>query len=229
MADINSTKNAIIIQPITLQIRAPFQFLTNQWAIKHTHYSESRDGLNGRCSFSAECMASEYSWTVSSTYHKGCKVEQISPLFHLYLYLFFKFRRAPVLFYANLACQVLYRYLSTQSTAVGLWLSLSLRRRSWPFVAFKFIYFKYIYTREKLLLAKSTKQSKGKGVSRSQLQCQATTALRILSTSIEPESSKSTSLNIREGNFDDEVRVTWILVRTSTEPQRSQNEDQREH
>ena len=45
-------------------------------------------------------------------HHKGCKVEQISPLFHLYLYLFFKFRRASVLFYAlfyaNLACQVLY-------------------------------------------------------------------------------------------------------------------------
>ena len=40
-------------------------------------------------------------------------------------------------------------------------------------VAFKFIYFKYIYTREKLLLAKSAKQSEGKGVSRSQLQCQA--------------------------------------------------------
>ena len=37
-------------------------------------------------------------------HHKGCKVEQISPLFHLYLYLFFKFRRASVLFYANLAC-----------------------------------------------------------------------------------------------------------------------------
>ena len=33
--------------------------------------------------------------------HKGCKVEQISPLFHLYLYLFFKFRRASVLFYAK--------------------------------------------------------------------------------------------------------------------------------
>ena len=94
----------------------------------------------------------------------------------------------------------------------------------------KFIYFKYIYTRERLLLAKSAKQSKGKGVSRSQLQCQATAALRkILSTSIEPESSKSTSVNVREGNFDDEVRVTWILVRTSTEPQRGQNEDQREH
>ena len=43
--------------------------------------------------------------------HKGCKVEQISPLFHLYLFLFFKFRRASVLFYANLACQILYRYL----------------------------------------------------------------------------------------------------------------------
>ena len=33
---------------------------------------------------------------------RGCKVEQSSPLFHLYLYLFFKFRRASVLFYANL-------------------------------------------------------------------------------------------------------------------------------
>ena len=52
---------------------------------------------------------------------------------------------------------------------------------------------------------------------------------KILSTSTEPESSKSTSLNVIEGNFDDEVRVTWILVRTSTEPQRGQNEDQREH
>ena len=60
MADINSNKNAIIIQPITLQITAPFQFLTNQRPIKHTHYSESRDGLNGRWSFSAVCAASEY-------------------------------------------------------------------------------------------------------------------------------------------------------------------------
>ena len=96
MADINSNKNAIIIQPITLQIRAPFQFLTNQRAIKHTHYSESRNGLNGRYIFSAVCQGCVCgkrvrSWTVSS----ACKVEQISPLFHLYLYLFFKFRRAP--------------------------------------------------------------------------------------------------------------------------------------
>ena len=36
----------------------------------------------------------------------------------------------------------------------------------------------YIYTRERLLLTKSAKQSEGKAVSRSQLQCQATTALR---------------------------------------------------
>ena len=60
MADINSNKNAIIMQPITLQIRAPFQFLTNQGAIKPTHYSESRDGLNGRCSFSVVCAGREY-------------------------------------------------------------------------------------------------------------------------------------------------------------------------
>ena len=60
MADINSNKNGIIIQPITLQISAPFQFLTNQRAIKHTHNSESRDGLNGCCSFSVVSVAREY-------------------------------------------------------------------------------------------------------------------------------------------------------------------------
>ena len=69
MADINSNKDAIIIQPIALQIRAPFQFLTNQRAIGHTHYSESRDGLNGRCSFSAVCAASEYCWTALGLFH----------------------------------------------------------------------------------------------------------------------------------------------------------------
>ena len=59
MAYINSNKNGIIIQPITLQIRAPFQFLTNQRAIKRTHYSESRDDLNGCCSFLVVCAARE--------------------------------------------------------------------------------------------------------------------------------------------------------------------------
>ena len=46
------------------------------------------------------------------------------------------------------------------------------------FISNIYKYFKYIYTRERLLLAKSAKQSEGKGVSRSQLLCQATTALR---------------------------------------------------
>ena len=89
-----------------------------------------------------------------------------------------------------------------------------------------------IYTPEKgLLLAKSAKQSKGKGVSRSQLQCQATTALN---KNVHLNRARVIEINVcvcevREGNFDDKVRVTWILVRTSTEPQRGQNEDQREH
>ena len=41
---------------------------------------------------------------------KGCKVEQISPLFHLYLYLFFKFRRASVLFYAKYCTDIYTEY-----------------------------------------------------------------------------------------------------------------------
>ena len=68
MAYISSNKNGIIIQLITLQIRAPFQFLTNQRAIKRMHYSESRDGLNGCCSLSVVYAATEYTlWTVSSS------------------------------------------------------------------------------------------------------------------------------------------------------------------
>ena len=49
-----------------------------------------------------------HSWTVLSS-TKAVKVEQISPLFHLYLYLFFKSEEHTS--FANLACQVLYRYL----------------------------------------------------------------------------------------------------------------------
>ena len=74
-------------------------------------------------------------------HHKGCKGEQISPLFHLYLYLFFKFRGAK-------PYQILYRYLSTQSTAVGLWL----RRRSLPFQISSLLLSSFvlnIYTTEK--------------------------------------------------------------------------------
>ena len=50
-----------------------------------------------------------HSWTQGSSSTRAVKVEQISPLFHLYLYLFFKSEEHP--FFANLACQVLYRYL----------------------------------------------------------------------------------------------------------------------
>ena len=57
-------------------------------------------------------------------------------------------------------------------------------------------YFKYIYTRERLLLAKSAKQSKGKGVSRSQLQCQATTALR--KNSVHLNRAKVIEINVCE-------------------------------
>ena len=81
MAYINSNKNGIIIQPITLQIRAPFQSLTNQTAISRTHcVYESRDGLNGCCSFSVVCATREYSlWTVSSS-AKAVKLNK----FHLF-------------------------------------------------------------------------------------------------------------------------------------------------
>ena len=82
MTYINSNKNSIIIQPITLQIRAPFQFLINQIAIKRKHYSESRDGLNGCCSFSVVCAAREYTPLDCFIQRKGCKVEQ--SLFHLF-------------------------------------------------------------------------------------------------------------------------------------------------
>ena len=169
MADINSNKNAIIIQPITLQIRAPFQFLNNQRAIKHTHYSESRDGLNGRCSFSVVCVAREYTLALHCfIQYKSCKSCTDFTSFSPISLPLFQVRRASVLCQPGMLSTV---QISTQSTAVEVDLSDFV-------VAFKFIYFKYIYTRERLLLAKSAKQSKGKGVSRSQLQCQATTALR---------------------------------------------------
>ena len=100
MADINSNKNAIIIQPITLQIRAPFQLLINQRAIRHTHYSESEGWPKWPLQFlSCVCGKVVHSSGFIST--KAVKVEQISPRFHLYLYLFFKSEEHP--FFANLA------------------------------------------------------------------------------------------------------------------------------
>ena len=98
MADINSNKNVIIIQPITLQIRAPFQFLTNQRAIKHAHYSESRDAGWPKWPLQflgCVCGKGVHSWTQGSSSTRAVKVEQISALFHLYLYLFFKSEEHP--------------------------------------------------------------------------------------------------------------------------------------
>ena len=54
-------------------------------------------------------------------HHKGCKVEQISPLFHLYLYLFFKFRRASMPTWHAKYCADIYLHRVRQ--AVGLWLT----------------------------------------------------------------------------------------------------------
>ena len=109
-------------------------------------------------------------WTVSSS-TKAVKAEQSSPLFHLYLYLFFKSEEH--LFFANLACQ-LYRYLHRDSSRLMANEKSTFQISSLLLSSF----LSDIYTRERLLLAKSAKQSKGKGVSRSRLQCQATTALR---------------------------------------------------
>ena len=81
IADINSNKNAIIIQPITLQIRAPFQFLTNQRAIKHTHYSESRDGLMAAAASQLCVRVNEY--TLARTVSSTTKAVQLNR-FHLF-------------------------------------------------------------------------------------------------------------------------------------------------
>ena len=123
---------------------------------------------------------------------RAVEVEQISPLFHLYLYLFFKSEEHP--FFANMACQVNCTDIyGSRLIAIKGEVDLS------DFVvAFKFIYFKYIYTRERLLLAKSAKRPKGKGVSRSQLQCQATTALRKNSVHLNRARGRVIEINVCE-------------------------------
>ena len=88
-------------------------------------------------------QASTHSWTVSST-TKAVKLNR----FHLFfIYNSTSFSSSEEHSFCSMPTYCTDRYLSTQSTEVGLWLSL--RRRSRPFVAFKFIYFKYIYTPEK--------------------------------------------------------------------------------
>ena len=96
-------------------------------------------------------------------HHKGCKVEQISPLF---TYISTSFSSSeerpcqpgmPSTVQISIYTEYGSRLMANQGGEVNL---------SDFVVAFKFIYLKYIYTREKLLLAKSAKQSEGKGVSR---------------------------------------------------------------
>ena len=147
MTYIISNKNGIIIQPITLQIRVPFQFLTNQRAIKCTHYSEPRDkdGLNGCCSFSVVCAAREQTLRLVHPAQRRT-VEQISRLFHLYLYLFFKCRLCWIFFtqyglYGRPSCVMAEKEKSTSESSSLL---SNLRER---------------------LLEKSAKQSEGEGIS----------------------------------------------------------------
>ena len=149
---------------------------------------------------------------------RAVKVEQISPLFHLYLYLFFKSEEHP--FFANLACQV---------NCTDIYGSRLMAKEKSTFqISSLFLssFISNIYTPEKGYYWQN--QPNGLKVKGYQEVNSSVKQLlhgeKILSTSIEPEaeSSKSTSVNVRESNFDDEVRVTWILVRTSTEPQRGQ-------
>ena len=191
------------------------------------HYSESRDGLNGRCSFSVVCV-----WQGSTLFrvhqYKGCKSWTDFTSFSPISLPLFQVRRASVLSFANLACQVnctdIYgsRLMAKEEKSTFQISSLLL---SW--------FISNIYTPEKgyyWLNQPNGLKVKGYQEVNSNVK-QLLHWEKILSTSIEPEaeSSKSTPVNVRESNFDDEVRVTWILVRTSTEPQRGQNEDQREH
>ena len=104
MADINSDKNGIIIQPITLKIRAPFQFLTNQRAIKRMHYSELRDGLKIAAAISQLRVREGSTLLDCFIQRKGCNVEQISPIFLPLFEVQKSIRFVP----CQPACQVLY-------------------------------------------------------------------------------------------------------------------------
>ena len=157
---------------------------------------------------------------------RAVKVEQISPLFHLYLYLFFKSEEQHP-FFANLACQV---------NCTDIYGSRLMAKEKSTFQISSLLlssFISNIYTPEKGYYWQNQPNGlKVKGIKKSTpMSSNYCTEKKILSTSIKPEaeSSKLMSVNVRESNFDDEVRVTWILVRTSTEPQRGQNEDKREH
>ena len=214
MADINSNKNAIIIQPITLQIRAPFQLLANQRAIKH--YSESRDGLNDCCSFSVVCVAREYTLDCFIQY-KGCKSWTGFTSFSPISLPLFQVRRASVLCQLGMPSTA-QRYLHRDSSRL-----IANEEKSTFQISSLLLssFISNIYTPEKGYYWQNQPNSlKVKGYQ--EVDSNVKQLLhweKVLSTSIEPESSKSTSVNVREGNFNDEVRVTWILVRHEQNPE----------
>ena len=122
---------------------------------------------------------------------RAVEVEQISPLFHLYLYLFFKSEEHP--FFANLACQVNYtdiygsRLMAKEKSTFQI---SSLLLSS---------FISNIYTPEKGYYWQNQPNGlKGKGVSRSQLQCQATTALRKNSVHLNRARGRVIEINVCE-------------------------------
>ena len=122
---------------------------------------------------------------------KAVKVEQISPLFHLYLYLFFKSEEHP--FFANLACQV---------NCTDIYGSRRMAKEKSTFQISSLLLssiISNIYTPEKGYYWQNQPNGlKGKGVSRSQLQCQATTALRKNSVHLNRARGRVIEINVCE-------------------------------
>ena len=123
------------------------------------------------------CGKGVHSWTVSSI----AKVVKLNRFHLFFTYISTSFSSSEEHLFCSMPtwhakfCADIYTEYGSTLMATGEKSTFQI-----SFVAFKFIYFKYIYiyTRERLLLTKSAKQSEGKEVSRNQLQRQATTALR---------------------------------------------------
>ena len=60
MADINSNKKCYNYTTNYIADKSAFSVFDQSESDNSEHYSESRAGLNGRCSFSPVCAASEY-------------------------------------------------------------------------------------------------------------------------------------------------------------------------
>ena len=122
---------------------------------------------------------------------RAVKVEQISPLFHLYPYLFFKSEEHP--FFANLACQV---------NCTDIYGSRLMAKEKLTFQISSLLlssFISNIYTPEKgYYWQNQPNGQKVKGVSRSQLQCQATTALRKNSVHLNRARGRVIEINVCE-------------------------------